>query len=193
MLLPAGLTQGDAGVASKLPVMLTVLGLAAQVLSTVPADTPRAPVRQRPRAIEVSEWYGRRLTLHRRLAYATIPLFAFQWTAGQQIWDKGNEAPAWALTGHRVGAASIATVFTINTVTGVWNLWETRATAEGRGRRYFHAASMLVADAGFTWAGAVLSEQAENDFGKRRLHRKVALTSMGITLTSGLLMRLLNK
>lgn len=173
--------------------MLTVLGLAAQVLSSVPADTPRPPVRQRPRAIEVSDWYSRRLTLHRRLAYATIPLFAFQWTAGEQIWDKGRDAPAWARTGHRIGAASLATVFTVNTVTGLWNLWDSRRVEAGRWRRYFHAMSMLTADAGFTWAGAVLSEQAETSFAKRRLHRKVALTSIGISVTSGLLMKVLNK
>jgi hypothetical protein len=62
-----------------------------------------------------------------------------------------------------------------------------------RGLRYMHALSMLVADAGFTYAGAVLSEQAERDFEKRRLHRAVALTSIGISVTSGVLMKVLNK
>ena len=179
--------------------MLLVLGLAAQVLSavpTVPADTPVTPVtpvRRRPKAIEVSDWYSRRLTLHRRLSYTTIPLFLFQWTAGQQIWEKGGQAPAWARVGHRVGATSIATVFTVNTVTGVWNLWDSRNTPQGRWRRYMHAASMLTADAGFTYAGAVLSERAETDFAARRLHRTIALTSMGITVTSGLIMKFTNK
>ena len=32
--------------------------------------------RPRPRAVEVSEWYSRRLTIHRYVAYATIPVFA---------------------------------------------------------------------------------------------------------------------
>jgi hypothetical protein len=52
---------------------------------------------------------------------------------------------------------------------------------------------MLVAEAGFTWAGAVLSEQAERSLSKRRLHRTVALTSIGITVTSGVLMKFLNQ
>lgn len=174
--------------------MLTILGLAAQLVSAVPSDTP-PPVRTRPRvkAIEVSEWYDRRLTLHRRLSYATIPLFAFQWAAGEQIWEKGRNAPQWARTGHRIGATTIAGVFTVNTVTGVWNLWESRAVPEGRTRRYLHAVSMLAADAGFTWAGAVLSEQAEKSIDKRRLHRTVALSSLGLSFTSGVLMKLLNK
>jgi len=172
--------------------MLTVLGLAAQLTVAVPTDTPPPP-RRRVQAIEVSDWYNRRLTIHRRLSYATIPLFAAQWTFGQQIWEKGNGAPSWAIDGHRIGAATVATVFTVNSVTGVWNLWESRRVAEGRGRRLMHATSMLIADAGFTYAGAVLSRQAETDFGKRDLHRKVALTSMGITVVSGVLMKVMNQ
>jgi hypothetical protein len=73
------------------------------------------------------------------------------------------------------------------------NLWDSRGVEDGRARRYFHATSMLIADAGFTWAGAVLSEQAERSFAKRRLHRTVALSSMGLSVTSGLLMKFLNR
>lgn len=174
--------------------MIAVLGLAAQLLVAAPVDTP--PVvhtRPRPRAIELSEWYNRRLTIHRRLAYATLPVFAMQWAAGQQIWQKGPAAPTWARTGHRVGATALAGIFTVNTVTGAWNLWDSRAVTQNRGLRYMHTLSMLTADAGFTWAGAVLSEQAERDFNKRRLHRTIALSCMGLTITSGVLMKVLNK
>jgi hypothetical protein len=52
---------------------------------------------------------------------------------------------------------------------------------------------MLIADVGFTWAGAVLSEQAERSTEKRRLHRTVALTSIGISVTSATLMWFLNR
>ena len=173
--------------------MLTALGLVAQLLVAVPSDTPPpAVVRARVKAIEVSDWYNRRLTVHRWLSYATVPLFGFQYAAGKQIWDNGAGAPSWARTGHRVGATALAGVFTVNTVTGVWNLWDSRHTSEGRARRYIHTLSMLTASAGFTWAGAKLSEEAENDRDKRALHRKVALTSMGITAVSGVLMRILN-
>lgn len=140
----------------------------------------------------MSEWYERRLTLHRRLAYATLPLFAFQYAAGMQIWDKGASAPEWARTGHRVGAAAIAGVFAANVVTGTWNWLDSRDVAEGRVRRTVHGLSMLVASAGFTYAGAVLSQQAETDPDKRRLHRTVALTSIGITVTSAAMMKFFN-
>lgn len=173
--------------------MLTVLGLAAQLVVAVPSDTPPPSPRPRVKAVEVSEWYSRRLTLHRRLSYATIPLFGFQYAAGARIWKKGRNAPAWARNGHRVGAATIAGVFTVNTVTGLWNLWDSRSVPQGRVRRYLHATSMLVADAGFTWAGAKLSEEAFTSFDKRRLHRQVALSSIGLSVTSGVLMKILNK
>jgi hypothetical protein len=173
--------------------MLSVLGLTAQLMVAVPSDTPPPAPRQRVQAVEVSDWYNRRLTLHRRLSYATIPVFLFQWTAGEQKWEKGVSAPAWAKTGHQVGAATIAAIFVANTVTGVWNLWDSRHVSEGRALRTMHAISMLIAEAGFTWAGAVLSQQAATDLSKRDLHRTVALTSMGITVTSGVLMKILNK
>lgn len=177
--------------------MLTILTLATHLALAAPppVDTPppAAVHRPRPRAIEVSDWYSRRLAVHRALAYTTIPLFGLQYAAGQQIWNKGPAAPVWARTGHRVGATALAAVFTVNTVTGLWNLWDSRSVEQGRTLRTLHALSMLTADAGFTWAGAVLSEQAERSFAKRRLHRTVALTSIGITLTSGVLMKFLNR
>ena len=172
--------------------MLTVLGLTAQLLAAVPSDTPPPTPRPRVKAIEVSDWYGRRLTLHRRLSYATIPVFAFQWAAGSQIWEKGPAAPDWARKGHQIGAGTLAGIFTVNTVTGVWNLWESRS-APGRRRRALHGVAMLVADAGFTWAGARLSDEAETDPDARKLHRTVALSSIGITAISGIAMKLTNK
>jgi hypothetical protein len=156
---------------------------------TIAADTPRA----RPRAIEVSDWYGRRLTIHRRLSYTVIPVFAVQWFAGERIYKHGNEAPTWAKTTHRAGATALAGIFTVNTVTGVWNLWDSRHTPEGRTLRTVHALSMLAADAGFTYAGVKLSKDAETDFNKRREHRTLALASMGVTVTSALVMKFFNK
>lgn len=174
---------------------MIVLLIAAQ-LAAAPVDTtmppPSPPGQGRPRAVEVSDWYSMRLTLHRRTAYAIVPMFAFQALAGKQIWDKGTAAPAWARTGHRVGATAIAGAFTVNAVTGVWNLWDSRGTTEGRGLRYLHAASMFAATAGFTYAGAYLSEKAETDSDMRTRHWQVAITSMGVTAVSGILMKVLN-
>jgi len=155
----------------------------------VVADTPRV----RPRAIEISDWYNRRLVIHRSLSYTVIPIFGAQWFAGERIYKHGNEAPDWAKTTHRAGATALAGIFTVNTVTGLWNLWDSRAAPQGRGLRTFHALTMLAADAGFTYAGVKLSKDAETDFNKRREHRTVALSSMAVTVVSALAMKLYNK
>jgi hypothetical protein len=127
------------------------------------------------------------------VAYATIPVFAAQWAAGEQLYDKSRDAPTWAKTTHRVGATALAGMFTVNTVTGVWNWWDSRAVEQGRVIRTIHALAMLSADAAFTYAGAKLSDEAENSASKRREHRTIALSAMGVTVASGLMMKLWNR
>jgi hypothetical protein len=154
-------------------------------------DTP--PPRPRPKIVEVSDWYSRRLTIHRYVAYSTIPVFALQWAAGDRLYKHQADAPQWAKTTHRAGATALAGMFTVNTVTGVWNWWDSRAVPQGRALRTLHAFSMLAADAAFTYAGAKLSNEAETSFDKRRLHRTIALSSIGVTILSGTAMKLLNR
>jgi hypothetical protein len=145
--------------------------------------------RRRRKAIQVSDWYERRLRLHRYLAYTTVPLYAFQAIAGNQLYQESASAPEWAKTGHRVGATALAAVFTVNTVTGLWNLWDSRSVPQGRTRRTIHTVLMLASDAGFTYAGIKLSNEAENSAEKRRQHRNLAYASMGVAITgSGMML-----
>jgi hypothetical protein len=139
--------------------------------------------RRRRKSIEVSEWYDRRLRIHRYGAYAMIPLFAFQAAAGNELYHKGSGADAWARNGHRAGATALAAVFGVNTVTGLWNLWDSRAAEQGRTRRTIHTLLMLASDAGFAYAGIKLSEDAEQSADARRKHRNLAYTSMGVAIT----------
>ncbi|MDB4889795.1 MAG: putative rane protein [Gemmatimonadetes bacterium] len=156
------------------PVQTSLASAVRSVQDTVP---------RRRRAIEVSEWYERRLRIHRYGAYAIFPLFAAQAVAGNEIYKDPHNAPDWAKTTHRAGATALATVFTLNTVTGLWNLWDSRAATQGRTRRTAHALLMLASDAGFTYAGVRLSDQAENSVEKRREHRAWAYGSMATALT----------
>lgn len=186
---------------------LVMLLAAAVRTDHVPADTVRLPSvfvaaarvpqdtvrRRRPRAIEVSEWYNRRLVIHRTLSYTTIPLFVAQYAAGTKLYDDGSSAPDWAKTTHRFGATALAGVFTVNTVTGLWNLWDSRMVPNNRGLRTTHALMMLAADAAFTYAGVKLSDEAEQSREKRSQHRTVALSAMGLTIGSGVVMKLFNK
>ena len=145
--------------------------------------------RKRRKSIQVSDWYERRLRIHRYLAYTTIPLYAFQAIAGNQLFQESSGAPEWAKTGHRVGATALAAVFTVNTVTGLWNLWDSRAAPQGRTRRTIHTILMLASDAGFTYTGIKLSNEAENSLEKRKQHRNLAYASMGVAIAgSGMML-----
>lgn len=177
-------SAGRVAITNSAPGLIPSLALLPAGVSGRPrvaAESDTVP--RRRRSVEVSEWYERRLRLHRYGAYTVIPLFTFQAIAGNQVYQKGDGAPGWARTGHRAGAGALAAVFTLNTVTGLWNLWEARAVEQGRTRRTVHALLMLASDAGFTYAGARLSEQAETDASKRDLHRKFAYASMATALT----------
>jgi hypothetical protein len=147
----------------------------------------------RPKVVELSDWYYRRLTIHRWVAYGTLPVFAAQWAAGERLYDDSRAAPTWAKTTHRVGASLLAAGFTVNTVTGIWNLWEARSVPQGRALRTIHGISMLVADGLFTYAGVKLSDEAEQSADKRQLHRTIALSGMGLATVSGIAMKLWNK
>jgi hypothetical protein len=174
-LAPDSVSASSDSVSLSIPSRL-VLPVALQIESDT---TPR----RRRKSIEVSEWYERRLRIHRYGAYATIPLFVFQAAAGNELYNKGSGADGWARNGHRVGATALATVFGVNTVTGLWNLWDSRAVEQGRTRRTIHTLLMLASDAGFAYAGIKLSEDAEESADARRKHRNLAYTSMGVAIT----------
>lgn len=144
-----------------------------------PRFTDASPLAPSDTVFEYSKAYYRRLDVHRAASYTMIPLFALQVLAGNQLYNKGSDADGWAKVGHRVGATGIAALFTLNTVTGLQNLYEARPDPEGKGRRTLHAILMLAADAGFVATG-VLSEKAEGSFDDRRMHRTVAFSSIGI-------------
>src|SRR4051812_16069705 len=57
-------------------------GLIQRADSALAQDTVR---RRRPRSVEVSDWYARRLTIHRYVSYSVLPVFAFQYAAGTQL------------------------------------------------------------------------------------------------------------
>lgn len=144
-------------------------------------------VKPRRRAVRLSEAYRTRLRIHKVASYAMLPLFAAQYAAGDQLYKKGSAAPDWAQNSHGLLAAGVAGLFTLNTITGGLNWWETRRQEKGRTWRTVHAVLMLAADAGFTATG-LLAEDAEESGDDRRLHRTVALTSISVATASYLMM-----
>jgi hypothetical protein len=154
---------------------------------------------RRPRAVEYSNFYSVRLTIHRYASFATLPLFVAEYALGRSLYNTPPDSVSGSVrSAHGAVAVGIAGLFAINTVTGGWNLWDARKDPADRTRRYVHAALMLVSDAGFVATGALApSRRAELagtiDPNRRSLHRTVAIASMSTALAGYLMMLIWRK
>lgn len=144
--------------------------------------------RVRRKAVVYSDAYATRLRIHKILSWGMIPLFAASYFSGDQLLEKGTDAPSWARNMHGPAASGSAILFGANTVTGGWNLWEGRKDPNGRTRRIIHSVLFTAASGGFAYAGTKLANDAEQDMNARRAHRNVALGSMGVSTVSWLIM-----
>jgi len=159
--------------------MLTIAALSLVIAATdsVPpvrlVDTDSSRYRLPTPAVEYSDAYYTRLTVHRIGSYAMLPLFAGEYLLGDRLLRRGDES-GWIKPTHVGVAMGIGALFTVNTVTGLWNLWDARHDPNGRKLRYAHAALLLAADAGF----ALTPLFADDDGGDLTTHRNVAIASM---------------
>jgi hypothetical protein len=195
----AGEVQGAAAPPSLVFVDAARVGPGLVLVRLVPVDTPPAmpdSLPRRPRAVEHSDAYYTRLTIHRWASYTMPPLFVAQYALGEKLMrqrERGEDAGSTRNL-HGVVAGGIAGLFAINTVTGVWNLWEDRNEPAGRTRRIVHVVTMLVADAGFVATGA--TAEGEDDGGEGggegggeiSTHRALAYGSMGLAAVSTAIM-----
>ena len=90
--------------------VLQPVGLTMLAADTVP--------RVRRKAIVYSDGYATRLRIHKTLSWAMIPLFAASYVSGDQILNKGTDAPSWARNLHGPAATGSAILFGANAVTG---------------------------------------------------------------------------
>jgi hypothetical protein len=146
--------------------------------SSTGADTVK---RKRPKSIEYSDAYYTRLKIHRVASYAELPLFATEYVLGERLLrEERTGFPSSGLkTAHTTVALGLGALFTINTVTGVWNLWDSRSDPSGRTRRLIHSIAMLGADAGFALAGASGGGAKESQSDANH-HRTIAVSSMAL-------------
>ncbi len=166
---------------------------AAAATSSLPgpgagSQTGQAPT-PRPRAFVYSNGYHTRLKIHKVASYATLPLFAAELVVGQKLYN-GDQSSSLR-SAHSDLAAGIAVLFGINSVTGVWNMWDARKDPNGRGKRMFHGILMLGADAGFVATGALAPGGREFRLGldgRGSAHRAVAISSMAVATVSYLYM-----
>jgi hypothetical protein len=141
-------------------------------------------------AFEYSDAYRMRAKIHKLASFATLPLFATEVVLGQSIYNETSEGRKSA---HVAVGAGIGALFGVNTVTGVWNMWEARKDPNGRKRRMVHGLLMLAADAGFAITPMVAPDRSSLNYDSQRsTHRSVALTSIGIA-TAGYLTMLIGR
>ena len=148
------------------------------------ADTGR---RRRAPSVEYSDVYHTRVSIHRALSWAMVPLFIGSGYTGFQLRNKRDLAPKWVRDIHGPLAGATVVVFGMNSLTGVWNLVEGRKDPEGRTKKIVHGALFLAAAAGFTYVTA--AGDNIRAFGKpNHWHRDIALASMSVSLVSWSLM-----
>ena len=179
--------DAPAGVVQVVTPVITAESLTTHRASTrLAVDTP---VVRRPRAIEYSDWYFTRLTIHRYGSYAMLPLFAAEYSLGQNLINDASP-PGWMKPSHGVVAGGIGVLFGLNTITGVWNLWDSRQDPNGRTRRILHSALMLASDAGFLAAGMYTpSHEDFIDYASYRhrvnVHKGLAIGSIALSTIGG--------
>jgi hypothetical protein len=148
------------------------------------------PARPRRKAVEISDAYQTRLTIHQWASYATLPIFAAQAIVGEKLYNDDKTGVPHArglLRTHDAIALSLGALFAVNTVTGGLNWWESRRQAEGRAWRTAHALLMLAADGGFA-ATAAMGSNGRYSQADRDRHKNWAIGSASVALASYVMM-----
>ena len=153
-----------------------------------PAPQSAAPPRVSP--VEYSDAYRTRAKIHKYASVAMLPLVGTELALGQSIYNNPNDARRSA---HIAVGTGILGLFAVNTVTGVWNLWESRNDPNGRRRRFAHALLMLGGDVGFLATAATGPHREHERFGgglegSPGTHRAIAISSMAMATAGYLIM-----
>lgn len=174
-----------------------LLGVApAAALSPRAALAPDRGEASRPAAkpaVEHSDLYYTRLTIHRWTSYVTVPLMVAQYVVGQRLDDDGgddsdalgeddDDAGGNLRSTHQTLAGGLVAAFAINSVTGGWNLIESW-NEPGKVRKA-HSILMLLADAAFVGTFATAPE----DDGDSDTHRTLAIAGGSLAVAGFALM-----
>jgi hypothetical protein len=173
------------------PIAAPTVDILAAARAALESDEAQASSTAQPRrravAVTYSDGYLLRAKIHKYASFATLPLFGAEAVLGSKLYEGTTSEPVRAT--HAAIATTMVGLFGVNTVTGVWNLWEARKDPNGRKKRLWHGLLMLGSDAGFVATGQLAPTNEGG--GNRSLHRTVAFTSIGVA-TAGYLMMLLS-
>ena len=180
-------TDEPSAAAAPTPIADAVAAEVAR-LAADPQDAPARPV-----AIEYSDAHLTRAKVHNYASFATLPLLATEFWLGQSLYNDPNSLTSGKRGVHGAVGAGLIGLFGVNSVTGAWNLLESRQ-APGHTKRLVHGLLMLASEGGFV-ASAVTapghSRTALVNFdANKATHRNIAVVSMGVG-TAGYLFMLL--
>lgn len=145
-----------------------------------------------PMALQYPPGYYTRLKIHKVASFATLPLFAAEVALGNSLYNNPQERGG-KKAAHGIIGASIVGLFGVNTLTGVWNLWDSRHDPSSHGLILAHSVLMLIADAGFVATSMsgpkTRGPEAVNFHSQAIRHRNLAYFSIGIaTIGYGLML-----
>lgn len=172
-------------------VCMSALFLAAPGARAQSADAGDTGAAQpaRPQAIEYSDAYYTRAKIHKIASWATLPLLGTEAVLGQSVYN-GPPGHQGARGAHIAVGTGITAFFVAQSATGLWNLVDSWKDPNHQKLRRLHSIMMLGADAGFVAAyGTTPSGENLVTFDqKKRTHRAIVFTSMGVATASYLLM-----
>jgi hypothetical protein len=159
------------------------------------ADPPDQSQTPRPTAIEYSEGYETRAKIHKYASFATLPLIGTEAFLGQSLYNDPYSRTSAKRNAHIVVGTAITGLFAVNTVTGVWNLVESRHDPNHRTLRLLHGITMIGADVGFlaAYGTGPGGRDLVNFDSQKSTHRAVVFTTMGIATASYLMMLIGNR
>jgi hypothetical protein len=140
---------------------------------------------RRRHSVSYSDAYAVRLRIHRIGSYTMLPLFAAEYGLGQNLLNDSRPS-SWIQPTHTSVALGIGALFTVNTVTGLWNLWDSRNDPADRTRRWIHTSLMMASNAGFVWTRAIGGDSHTSN--QRQRHKTVALSSMAVSAAGTVMM-----
>jgi hypothetical protein len=147
----------------------------------------------RPVAIEYSDAHETRAKIHKYSSWATVPLMATEFALGESLYNDPNSLTSGMRGVHGAVGAGLIGFFGVQSVTGVWNLVESR-DAPGHTKRLVHGLLMLAAEGGFVASAVTAPGHSRNDLinfdANKATHRNIAVVSMGVG-TAGYLLMLL--
>jgi hypothetical protein len=135
------------------------------------------------KAGSLSKGYFTRRKIHKYMSFATLPLLAAEYIVGQKLLNGSNPEGSSLRSAHSGLAAGMGVLFGVETVTGVWNMLESRKFSPAHKKQMFHGMLMLAADAGFV-ATMATAPHRDDEGGLRTnsdasTHKAIAYASIG--------------